>query len=410
MVTLFHRYIFCVALLCVAVCGAAQKATVERMEMLPMDLSASKYPRFDNNGDPCALVRVEVIADGVDFFGNVLKPVEHKMGEYWVYMLAGSKMLQIKSDAFLPLMVNFADYGVTPLQPKATYVITLSLPAATAPQPSSAPTAEYSEDVDYKPFKGDNGKCGFKDKNGNIVIPAKYDDLIYGFSEGLAPAAINGKWGFIDINGNFVIAPQYENFHLFHFGQNEVKKNDKWGKIDRRGNVIIPFKYDFIGKLSDGLSYIVLDDKWGFVDQAGSFVIPFTYDWAKHFTEGLAPVVIKGKWGFIDKTGKLVIPAKYLSAENFSEGLAAVEVKNRKWGYIDTKGKLVIPASYQKANDFSEGLACVLIKWKYGYIDKKGELVIPAKYDVATRFEEGTAWVELDGRNFKIDKNGNEVK
>lgn len=376
MVTLFHRYILCVALLCVAVCGAAQKATVERMEMLPMDLSGSKYPRFDNNGEPCALVRVEVIADGVDFFGNVLKPVEHKMGEYWVYMLAGSKMLQIKSDAFLPLMVNFADYGVTPLQSKATYVITLSLPAASSPQQSSEPVAEYSEDVDYNSFEGDNGKYGFKDKDGNVVIPAKYDNTYQVFSEGLTAVKTNGKWGFIDKNDNFVIDARYDDAHLFRNGQAEIKINDKWGKIDKSGKVVIPVKYDYIGPLSDGLSGTKLNGKWGFVDKAGSFVIAATYDWADDFSEGLASVEINGKYGFIDKAGKLVIPAKYISAKNFSEGLTAVEVKKDKWGYIDTKGKLVIPARYKLARDFSDGRAWVVLSsWRECYIDKNGNEV-----------------------------------
>lgn len=408
MVTLFQRYILCVALLCVAVCGAAQKATVERMEMLPMDLSGSKYPRFDNNGEPCALVRVEVIADGVDFFGDVIKPVEHKMGEYWVYMLAGSKMLQIKSDAFLPLMVNFADYGIFPLQPKVTYVITLSLPAATAPQQSSVPVAEYSEDLDYNSFQDIHGKFGFKDAEGNIVIPAKYEnasdrfteglgcvringkwgfidkndnfvidahyDYAYPFAEGLAAVKTNGKWGYIDKNGNFVIDARYDDAHLFRNGQAEVKINGKWGKIDKSGKVVIPVKYDYIGSLSDGLSRTKLNGKWGFVDKDGSFVIAATYDWVHDFSEGLASVEINGKYGFIDKAGKLVIPAKYISAQNFSEGLAAVEVKKEKWGYIDTKGKLVIPARYMLALGFSDGRAWVVLRRQY-YIDKNGNEV-----------------------------------
>lgn len=377
MITLFQRYILTLALLCVAVGAAAQKATVERMEMLPMDLSGSKYPRFDNNGEPCALVRVEVIADGVDFFGNVLKPVEHKMGEYWVYMLAGSKMLQIKSDAFLPLMVNFADYGVTPLQSKATYVITLSLPAATAPQQSSVPLADYSEKIEYKSFQNVYGKYGFKDADGNIVIPAKYENASDRFTEGLGCVRINGKWGFIDKNDHFVIDAHYDYAYPFAEGLAQVQINGKCGYIDRNGNIVIQAIYDYSYSFSDGLSRTKINEKWGFIDKTGAVVIPARYDNVKDFSEGLAPVEIKGKWGFIDKAGNLAIQAKYFNANCFSEGLASVMVKDR-WGYIDTDANIVVKAIYDKADRFQDGKAYVEQLGRYFHIDKQGKKLTQA--------------------------------
>ena len=348
MIPLFQRYISLAAMLCMTALGAvAQKATVERMEMMPMDLSASKYPRMDLNGDPCALVRVEVIADGVDFFGDVIKPVEHKMGEYWVYMVNGSKMLQIKSDAFLPLMVNFADYGIHALLPKVTYVVTLNLPSTQSPQgQTSTLTGNNPEPEDanvyYWRFNDNNGKWGFKDTNGNIVIPATYDNVI-DYCEGLAAVEINGKWGF----------------------------------IDRKGKMVIPTKYD---------------DIW-------------------IFSEGLASVKINGKWGAIDKNDNLIIPAKYIDRLDFSDGLAQVRVMvHGKYGFIDKNENMVIPAKYDSARCFREGLAAVWVNGKAGFIDKSDNMVIPAIYDNAYYFEEGKVEVVLNGRTFYIDKNGNEVK
>ena len=53
--------------------AVAQEATVKRVELNPMDLSGKKYQRLDLNGDPCALVKVEVLANDVEFTGNVYK-------------------------------------------------------------------------------------------------------------------------------------------------------------------------------------------------------------------------------------------------------------------------------------------------------------------------------------------------
>ena len=45
-----------------------------------------------------------------------------------------------------------------------------------------------------------NGKWGFIDKSGKVVIPFKYDDALP-FSEGFAVVELDGKDGYIDKNG-----------------------------------------------------------------------------------------------------------------------------------------------------------------------------------------------------------------
>ena len=48
------------------------------------------------------------------------------------------------------------------------------------------------------PVKNDEGKFGFMDRKGNLIVPYKYDD-IYNFSEGLAAVMKDGKIGFSQI-------------------------------------------------------------------------------------------------------------------------------------------------------------------------------------------------------------------
>ena len=106
----------------------AQKLTVEAMKPAPMDLSASQYERKDLAGKPCALVKVQLAAFGAQFEGNVIGKSEYKTGEYWVYMSEGSYMLSVKHPSFVPLNVNFRDYGVMGIEGKVTYKLTLLLP------------------------------------------------------------------------------------------------------------------------------------------------------------------------------------------------------------------------------------------------------------------------------------------
>ena len=116
-------------LLCWAVMSLmAQQLTVSSMTAAPMDISASQYERKDVNGQPCALIKVQLAAVGARFEGNVIGDTEFKTGEYWVYMSSGSQMLRIKHPNVLPLTITFQDYGIKSVQGKQTYELVLVMP------------------------------------------------------------------------------------------------------------------------------------------------------------------------------------------------------------------------------------------------------------------------------------------
>ena len=55
----------------------------------------------------------------------------------------------------------------------------------------------------------ENGKWGFRDKEGNTVIQPVYDMVTESNSYGFAGIKQNGKWGVIDKNGNILVEPVY---------------------------------------------------------------------------------------------------------------------------------------------------------------------------------------------------------
>ena len=67
--------------------------------------------------------------------------------------------------------------------------------------------------------KEKNGKWGFVDKNGNIVLDYKYEDATQLNEYGFAGIKQNGKWGSIDENGNIVVEPIYnlDNYYEINF-------------------------------------------------------------------------------------------------------------------------------------------------------------------------------------------------
>ena len=55
----------------------------------------------------------------------------------------------------------------------------------------------------------ENGKYGYKDKDGKVVVEAKYDDATEQNDYGYVAVKKDGKWGAIDQEGHVVIEPRY---------------------------------------------------------------------------------------------------------------------------------------------------------------------------------------------------------
>jgi hypothetical protein len=163
----------------------------------------------------------------------------------------------------------------------------------------------------------------------------------------------NGKTGFRDLDGNIVIEPKFDMAEMFSEGYSSVRVGDKHGIIDETGKYVLPLQpYEFLGSLHNGLASVRINDKAGFINIKGEQIIKPQFDWVGDFSEGLCVVRNDnsknnvGKYGYIDTTGKVVIDFKFQYANNFENGRAKVEINNL-WGAIDKTGKLIEPATHQ---------------------------------------------------------------
>lgn len=94
-----------------------------------MDLTASVQKRADINGNPCALVKIEMISPEATFQGNVIGEVAYNVGEYLVYVSPGTKMLKLFHPNQTPLTIDFGSYGIKQLLSERTYVVKVSVPS-----------------------------------------------------------------------------------------------------------------------------------------------------------------------------------------------------------------------------------------------------------------------------------------
>lgn len=166
------------------------------------------------------------------------------------------------------------------------------------------------------------GKCHYDDASSckmlQTIYKEKCDDgdgkacfaSIF-VSGDLIKVKIDGQWSFLDKNGEIAIEPKFDDIWDFREGLAAVKLNEKWGFIDKSREFVIKPKFDYVWDFNEGLAKVELHGKISFIDKSGEFIAKLKFDSGGYFREGLAAVELNGKWGFIDKSGKIIAKPKF---------------------------------------------------------------------------------------------------
>ena len=248
-------------------------------------------------------------------------------------------------------------------------------------------------------------RLGWVDRRGNEVVPPRFVDLGFTFSEGVIAVGIGDQEEmFADREGERAFVHRFRQVRPFADGVAFVRLlgDNKWSMIRRDGAMVAADAFDDCGiRFSDGLGAVRIDRHWGFVGLSGELAVPCRYRFAGRNSFGLAPVAnTDGLWGYIDRTGTLRIPFGYRGARSFSEGHGAVRTHSG-WGFIDTSGDAVVLPRYDEVHDCSEGLAGVRTGNRWGFVDMAGREVIPPRYSLVLPFRGRRAWTTLFERDEK---------
>ncbi len=79
----------------------------------------------------------------------------------------------------------------------------------------------------------------------------------------------NGKWGYADQGGHLIISAQYDEAKIFSDGLAAVKMQGKWGFIDKTGQLVIPLSYDSATSFIEGRAWVNLNGEYGYIDKTG---------------------------------------------------------------------------------------------------------------------------------------------
>ena len=87
------------------------------------------------------------------------------------------------------------------------------------------------------------------------------DEITESTAEGLERVYLNGRCGYINSNGAVVISPKYDYAEDFHEGLERVYLNGRYGYINNKGEEVISLKYDYAEDFHEGLAAVELNKK-----------------------------------------------------------------------------------------------------------------------------------------------------
>lgn len=260
---------------------------------------------------------------------------------------------------------------------------------------------------------------GFIDKQGNKVLDgAKYyvpdaGMLNYMFKNGMACVVKmddegNAKYGYINKQGQEVVPCKYDAANPFSEGKASVGVYK-----EENADALFPYVYSYI----DTEGKVLFSCKEGL--KAGDF------------HEGMAWVTADAQqYGFIDTTGTQVIPLRYYTDEvampkfiaDFNEGYTVSGMEDyvgmETFTVYKLMDKMMVRPSFKVEGPVYEGVALNSDNKKFGFIKPDGTQVVPCEYDYTPscvagdmisssyRFNEGVAAVRKNGKWGYIDLNG----
>ena len=180
--------------------------------------------------------------------------------------------------------------------------------------------------VDSRLLLKHDGKYGYADRSGKIVIPFQFD-YAEDFSCDLAKVEVESGYGFIGRDGQYVIQPVNDDiiWYQSYCKDNVIlysTANREWGYIDQNGDVLSRFPAETQGDFNESYSNL-----------------------ADHMTTYYDPET--QKTGYVNVDGTIALAPQWDAGSAFYKGIATIE-NNELCGLIDPQGKQVTDVCFAK--------------------------------------------------------------
>jgi WG containing repeat/Ankyrin repeat len=157
-------------------------------------------------------------------------------------------------------------------------------------------------------FPDPDAKARFE--NGRVVLEdfKRYINIEPRLFEGLVAFQLDGKWGACDKDGKVVIAAKYQSGFEFHEGMAGADEDGKLGFIDKEGKWLIQprFDTDYRWNFMGDVCPVAVGGKCAVIDKKGAFVWEPGLLRAEILGGGIFIQTDDNREGFLDNSGKLI--------------------------------------------------------------------------------------------------------
>lgn len=241
-----------------------------------------------------------------------------------------------------------------------------------------------------------NNSYGLFDKNLNILIPPSFEELYGNDKSNILLAKNNGKYGYIDNFGKVIIPFMYEMGALIDKELAIVQKDKKIGIVNLKNEIILDFLYDAIYYYNNNCFLALKENKYYLIKNNISEEIDI--NWAGIQKDNIIFYEKEGKFGIFDLNGKFLTKNIYNQlSQNYNKLIIAM--LDNKYGLIDKNGEVKTEFIYDYIIPVGQNffLAGKDDSQNSFLLDSKGKMFIEDNYD---------EYFEINSQNIIGIKNG----
>jgi len=263
-------------------------------------------------------------------------------------------------------------------------------------------------------------KKGLINEDGNVVIPAEYENI--GWSQGsdlvvndLTGYQQSGKWGLLNIKNEKISDPVYE--ELFPANEQVIIRaqsfygadSRKYGLINYKGKPVTGLIYDLLiptqGKIVAGLRNRNVI-KYGVLSEDGEVEVPIRYLSVKAINKYLFAVTENlYDYFLVDEVGDPVRTEPYDSVSATYYGYSTI-YQNGMVGLINSSGSVVVEPTYKSIKVDTKGDINALPFSRWKLLDAQNRLRAEYKFDEVLPFEKGVYKAKIGTAEGLINING----
>lgn len=252
-------------------------------------------------------------------------------------------------------------------------------------------------------------------KDDELITKFTYDEC-GSENDGLIAVKRNGKWGYVNEKGKIIIPLKYDaSWDKYYVDNSDLTGAQKeyCYALWKDESLISDFTYDECGSENSGLLAVKKGGKWGYLDKTGKVIIPIKYDasWKEYFadlgqsiqkeycyaaSEGYVTLVKNNKWEMRTTDNKLVIlPGIFEKILPVYDGKCWVK-KDGKWGVIQLNEAVMDKEDENKNTvDNTESNTLIFTNAQIAYI--RQQLSVPKSNNITMTISDSPYYWEVGG-------------